>query len=261
MKKALLLTCTLALFIVSQSYSQTKEGTYLNVDFLKVGSENMAAFEEMASTKWKEIIHTEIGGDKITGFYLYKVIYPGGQLSDYNYVLVRSYPNITSIVDVHKHLKAQMANRNDNLMKLSAGLATHQYSQLWKTEAGIFDATTKNPSQYMVLNYMKVTPGRELEYLALENDIARPLHIERLKQGIMYSWRTFSLIIPSGAKIGYNFTTADFYNNVENIQFEFTNDVMKNAMPHANVTETLNAINSTREIQSSELLQLLLSIE
>ncbi len=261
MKKATLLTCIFALLLVSQSYSQTKEGAYLNVDYLKVSSEDMTSFEEMISFKWKEIINKEIGDNKITGFYLYKVIYPGGQLSDYNYALIRTYAKISSIVEVNKRLKTQLASRKDNLEKLTLGLATHQYSQLWKTEAGIFNIADKHLSQYMVMNYMRVTPGKELEYLALENDIARPLHIERLKQGMMYNWRTYSLIMPAGASVGYNFTTADYYDKIENIEFEFTNDIMKKAMPRANVTETLNAINSAREIQNSELWQLLLSIE
>lgn len=261
MIKRILLTCIFTILAVGLSYSQTKRDAYLNIDYLKVDSENMASFEEMVTAKWKDVFAKEVGKDKITGCYLYKVVYPGGQLSDYNYVLVRTYKSIASIVEANESLKGQLASRKDNLKGLTLGLATHQYSELWKTEAGIFTKQSKELSKFMVMNYMRVVPGKELEYLALENDIARPLHIERLKQGMMHSWRTYSLLMPGGVGYDYNFATADYYDKIENIEFGFTNEIMKNVMPNANVTETLDAIINTREIEGLELWELLNSME
>lgn len=257
----MLITTLFTLLLFSVTSAQTKDGAYLNFDYLKVSSENMDDFEGIADTQWKEIFKKEMGDNKITGCYVYRVLYPGGQLPDYNYVIVRTYSNIPSILEVNERLRNQMDSKYDKLRKKTLGIATHQFSELWKTEAGIFLDHTEKPSEFMVMNYMQVMPGRELEYLALENDIARPLHQERVEEGMMHNWRTYALMKPGGMNYKYNFATADYYDKIENIEFGFTNDIMKTVMPNANVTETLDAINQTRVISSTELWQLIVYLE
>jgi hypothetical protein len=97
----------------------------------------------------------------------------------------------------------------------------------------------------------------ETQYLALENDIAKPLHIERVKTGMMHNWRTYSIMQPGGINYSYNFVTADYYDNLANIEFGFTNEIMKSVMPNANFTETMDAIINTRDIVNNELWKLL----
>lgn len=256
MKRIGLITCICTMFVYSFSLAQTKEKAYLHLDYLKVDSRDYAAFEELMTTEWKSVYKSEIASDKITGCYFYRVEYPGGQSAPYNYVLIRTFNDLNKMVEVKAELQEQLANRNDNLLEKSMELARHQYSELWKTEAGIIDTTEENLSNFVVINFMKVTPGKESEYLALENDIARPLHKERISKGMMHSWRTYSLLKPGGIGYDYNFATADYYDNLKNIEYVFTNDIVKSVMPKANITQTLNAMYVTRDIVRSELWQL-----
>ena len=62
---------------------------------------------------------------------------------------------------------------------------------------------------------------------------------------------------PGGVSYSYNFATADYYDNLSNIEYGFTNDIMNSVMPSANFTETMNAIINTRDIVSNELWKLL----
>lgn len=256
MKRLVLISCLCTLFAYSFSSAQTKEGAYLHLDYLKVDSEDYSAFEKLMTTEWKSVYESEIASDKITGCYFYRVIYPGGQSSEYNYVLIRTFNDLNKIVEAKTRLQERLAIQKGNLLKKSMELVRHQYSELWKTEAGIIDTTRDNLSTFAVVNYMWVEPGRESEYLALENDIARPLHEERISQGMMHSWRTYSLLKPGGVDYAYNFATADYYDNLKNIEYVFTNDIVQSVMPKANITETLNAMYITRDIMRSELWQL-----
>lgn len=261
MKRIALLTCFCALFVISSSYSQTREGNYLNVDYLKVETKDLTAFEELVTKEWKSVYKSEIAQGRVNGCYFYRVEYPGGQLKDYNYVLVRTFSDLNKILESKEQFREKLANRKGNLMKRTLELAKHQYSELWRTEAGIVDTTNESLSKFAVINFMRVVPGKEPEYLALENDIARPLHQERIDQGMMHSWQTYSLLKPGGVEYDYNFATADYYNNLKNIEYVFTNDIVQSVMPRANITETLEAMYITRDIVRSELWKLIDALE
>lgn len=256
MKKYALLTLTLTLLISSSSYAQTDQGAYLNIDYLKVDTEDVAGFEKMVEDKWQQVYADHLAEDGLTGYYLYKVMYPGGQASIYNYTLISTFPDLNTMVMVKEEIEDEMKKVPSKKNKSGHSLYSHQYSELWKTEAGIQHENGVDQSDFMVMNYMMVEPGKEPEYLALENDIARPLHEERLRKGMMHSWRTFSVMKPAGIHYEYNFATADYYDQLGNIENVFTNDILKSVMPEANFTETLEAMYNTRKIIKSELWQL-----
>ena len=256
MKKVVLITFIFSFTVLCISYAQTEDGAYLNIDYLKVETEKLTDFEQLVNSEWTPILESEVNAGAMTGSYFYKVVYPGGNLSKYNYVLVRTYQNLDDVTSPKRRLNELLSGENGLLSK-SLALADYQYSELWKTEAGVMSVMDPEPGEYAVINFMRVKPGMENQYLALENDIARPLHEERIQQDMMHNWRTYSLLKPGGVGYDYNFITADFYDNVSNIEYGFTNEIMQSVMPRANFTETMNAIIDTREIVNSELWQLL----
>lgn len=258
MKKCGLLTFLFTVLISCLTYAQTAQGTYLNIDYMKVSSEDYQDFEKMVQDRWKPVYKEQLSENGLSGFYLYKVMYPGGEASEYNYTLISTFPDLNTLVAVKDRLDADAKSLYGNRGANNNSLFRHQYSELWKTEAGIEHQSEYEQSKFMVINYMRVEPGKEPEYLALENDIARPLHEERLKQGMMHSWRTFSIMKPSGLHYEYNFATSDYYDKLNNIEHVFTNSIVKSVMPGANFTETLNAMYKTRTIVKSELWKLVL---
>lgn len=257
MKKVALLTFVLACGIAASGYSQTKEGAYLNIDYLKVETENMAEFEQLVKAEWMPVLEKEVSVKDLTGYYFYKVVYPGGNLSKYNYVLLRTYQDLDAMMAKGERLNELLTGGGNSLLSKTLDIVDYQYSELWRTEAGVMNIMDARHGEYAVINFMWVKPGMESQYLALENDIARPLHEERIKQNKMYNWRTYSLMKPGGVGYDYNFITADFYDKVSNIEYGFTNEIMQSVMPRANFTETMNAIINTREIVNSELWKLL----
>lgn len=254
MKKSIILTAVLALLVFDFGYSQTEIGTYLNIDYLKVDASNYEAFEEQVNTQWKDLYENEIQNGKVNSWYFYRVTYPGGEASDYNYIVLSTYKNPEQVIVVNDKLRKYIINlENEKNQKL----ARHQYSELWKTEAGIVDTTDENLSPFLVMNYMMVKQGKRAEYMALENDMARPLHEERIRKGEMHSWSAYSLLKPGGLDYKYNFATADYFDNLENIEFGFTNELIKSVMPETDINEMFDAIYATRDIVKSELWQLI----
>ncbi|MEX0844547.1 MAG: hypothetical protein WD022_04665 [Balneolaceae bacterium] len=261
MKRIALFTCVFTVIIFGQSFSQTEEGAYLHIDYLKVDAGNFSEFENMVSSEWKSVYENEAGPEKMTGLFFYKVLYPSGEMSDYNYAIVTTYNNLDAVIEINDRVKKKLATINADEVNKPADFVTHQFSELWDTEAEIMSISGKPVSTFMVMNYMMVNPGKEAEYLTLENDMARPLHEERINKGEMHSWRTFSLLQPGGINYGYNFATADYFDKVSDIEYGFTNELIKSVMPGSDINEMFNAIYATRDIVKSELWQLIESVE
>ncbi|MDR9416541.1 MAG: hypothetical protein RI564_09665 [Gracilimonas sp.] len=255
MRKGILCSIVLTVFFSGFIVAQSDEGVYLNIDYLKVESENINAFKKFVNDTWTPLLQDEMDQQHNTGSYFYKVVYPGGSLSKYNFVLVRNYTDLDTMMVEEENLLNLLSS--NNLLKKTLELADYQYSELWRTEAGLMSLMDSDPAKFAVVNFMWVKPGMGNQYLALENDIAKPLHEERKRLNQMHNWRTYSLLKPGGINYKYNFATADFYNKVSNIEYGFTNEIMKNVMPNANFTETMDAIDNTRDIVDSELWQLL----
>jgi hypothetical protein len=45
-----------------------------------------------------------------------------------------------------------------------------------------------DPTNYIVVSPMKVSPGKESEYLKMEREIFKPIHEEAVRMGLMGSW-------------------------------------------------------------------------
>lgn len=253
MKRITIFTCLFTFIILGQSFSQTQENAYLQIDYLKAHVGQAENFEKLVTNEWKAIYNEQIDTAKITGWYFYKVQYPGGASGDYNYVIITSYNNLNPVLSINDEIDSQLPFSSSKQNVHSERLGAKQYSELWKTESEIMSISETEAGKIMVMNYMQVTPGKEAEYLTLENDMARPLHEERISKGEMHSWRTFSLIQPGGVGYGYNFATADFFENLSDIEFGFTNELIKSVMPGTNITEMFDAIYATREIKKYEL--------
>jgi len=236
---------------------QTAPDAYLQIDYLKVESKDAAAFEQIIEQEWQSLFDNVAGDEAITGWYLYRVVYPGGMAAEYNYVSITGFTELNNIADFNSAVSKHISEEGyQALWNNTFTLATHMFSEVWRTEGQIVNENVTAPSPYMVMDYMDVTPGKEFEYLALENDIARPLHQERVNQDKMHAWRTYSLIKPGGVDYGYNFATGNYYKEMNDIEFGFTNEIIKNALPGTNITEMFDAIYATRDHTKSELWEL-----
>ena len=54
-------------------------------------------------------------------------------------------------------------------------------------------------NQYIEINYMKVQPGQEPEYLRLESELWKPIHQARVNSGLILSWKLCAVYYPGGS--------------------------------------------------------------
>lgn len=106
------------------------------------------------------------------------------------------------------------------------------------------------------MNYMNVVPGHEYEYQMYEDKIVRLLHEDRMTRQQMSGWELYKLILPGGINYGYYYSTADFNEHLENIEFDFSNELIRQNQPDMDINEFFDNMNRTRDLVRTELWEL-----
>jgi hypothetical protein len=241
----------LPLLIITPLHAQSLEGEYLKVDYLSIGSDEENEFLNQTREKWKEMQIERIEKEEISNWRLYKVKFPGSWQNNYNYVSVTSAKSMSAFEnsEFNDSDLSMAVSQNPSMRPINS--ITH--SELWRVRNSVIKEGNSEPSLYMIKDYMDVPLGREYEYQMFEDEIARPLHEDRMDLDRMNAWEVYELIIPGGLNYGYNFSTGNFYNKLEHIEFGFTDELIRANHPDVNLMEFFETIFSTRDLVKSEL--------
>lgn len=260
MKKVLSVTfliCLLASIVVAQNNIPDQ---YKKTDYLRIEEGNIDEFlnhsEQVLKPRYQELVDSGV----ITSWALYHVRFPGGEKSNYHFISITKATDIDTLLNAFNNLQSPIyvpTNTGEQGQKL-ASMCTLIKSELWKIENVLpMGGENTAPSKYMTMDYMEVAPGKNPDYLMLEDEIAKPIHKQRIDKNAMAGWEVYSLISPGGSDYGYNFSTANFFNNASDIEFGFTNEVINQTMgKNANISELFNTIYATRDRVKVELWKL-----
>ncbi|HKL17950.1 MAG TPA: hypothetical protein VJ905_03245 [Halalkalibaculum sp.] len=262
MKKRILSTCFLLFFLVSFSFSQTERLDYKKIDYISVENGNDREFLNTVKGAMSSAYQELIEAGEVKSWRLYKVNFPGGERSNYNYVNIVTTEDVRSFEDNFSNISSlyfiPKSNETDGLNTL-ASIVDLEASEIWKVRSLIStdNGDSDKPSRYMTMDFMNVAQGRGLEYLMLEDEVAMPLHKERISRDNMTGWEVYSLILPGGTEYGYNFATGNYFDHIEDVEFGFTQELIKQTMPGTDVADLLETIYETRDLVKSELWELI----
>ncbi|PAU94765.1 hypothetical protein CK503_04635 [Aliifodinibius salipaludis] len=258
--KKLLLPFALCFVFFATSFAQTGDDLYKKIDYLQVNQTEFDRFLKVADKDLVSGFRSLLENDDIQAWYLYKVKYPGGQESSYNFVSITTASSIDKLGD---HFSASNApgfvpsaiakGGAEQLTKL----ATLVKSEIWRVEDSAFADTGSTPSRYISMDYMEVAQGKDPDYLMLEDEIAKPIHLERIERDRMAGWEVYSLVLPSGMNYGYNFATGNHFKELEHFEFGFNEEIIRQTMgKNSNVPELFETIYNTRDLIKVELWEL-----
>ncbi|MEX0944263.1 MAG: hypothetical protein WDZ38_01240 [Balneolaceae bacterium] len=251
MKKPVFSGSCLLLLIFSLSitaHSQAIEGDYMNIDYLMVDRNDISHFESHIESVLKEVQQARVDAGTLKEWFLYQVIYPSTQNPVYNYVSVSRCSNICAFENIPDQIADQYSTSDfDQLMKNFNTLMLPVKSELWRINNQVLRAEHTNPAKYFSMDYMNVTPGMNYAYQMMEDELAKPLHEQRMVNNTMEGWELFRLIIPGGTQYGYNFATGNHYNNLRDFEFGFTDELIRQNHPDTDVNEFFENIEKTRD--------------
>lgn len=262
MRKLIFTPFVFLILIASISYAQTQRSDYKKVDYIQVDKDMSQQFLKTVQQKMKPAYKKMIENGDIRSWQLYAVRYPGGERSKYNVVCVVTAPEVNTFEDnafsEMESMQFTPASDGKNEMGKLASMTKLVASEIWKVRSLLATDTARTePGQYMTMDYMKVPEGSGPAYLTLEDEVAKPLHQARIEKGTMSGWEMYSLVLPGGTEYGYSYATGNFFDHIGDMEFGFTNALIKQTLPGTNVSDLLNTIYETRDLVKSELWQLI----
>ena len=117
---------------------------------------------------------------------------------------------------------------------------------------------TQQPAPTIVeIDYMKVPANfDEAEYVKLEREVWKPIHQERIKQGMLRSWALYGVRFPQGSAREYDYVTVNTYNALPDIDRGFSEELIKKAVPRMPIAEIAQKTGASRSLVRGDLLYL-----
>ncbi|NNF32728.1 MAG: hypothetical protein HKN68_01380 [Saprospiraceae bacterium] len=80
---------------------------------------------------------------------------------------------------------------------------------------------TQSTQSFYIVQYLKVHPSMENEYLQLETEVWKKMQTARIEAGVLDAWSLYRVISPAGTKTEYNFVTILEYKTAEKLSGHF----------------------------------------
>lgn len=238
-------------------FGQSGEGNYIQIDYMEVKPDAENKFINHIQTNWIDFQQSRIDSGEISGWYLYKVRYPGNHDHKYNYISVTSANSLSAFETVQMPAEVNLeSNSRSGDSAVSVPLKTVVHSELWRVRNSVTKEEEVEPSRFKIMDFMSVALGREYEYQMFEDEIARPLHEDRMELDRMNAWELYELITPGGINYGYNFSTGNFFDNLAHIEFGFSDELIRANHPEVDMMDFFETIFSTRDLVQSSLWEL-----
>ncbi len=124
-------------------------------------------------------------------------------------------------------------------------------------------STQSKTVKYVEVDYMKVEPGKEADYLKVEQDLWKPVHQERVKNGKLKSWSLYALQFPSGTDEKYDFVTVNVFDQFGQLENPYANaeELLAKVHPGMKLSDFINRTDSARRLVRSEVWALIDHLE
>ncbi len=237
--------------------AQSGQGDYRNLEYYMIDHSDIRHFESQIEPIVSRIQQARVDAGALKEWMLYKVSYPSTQNPVYNYVSVSVCSAICSFEDVSEHISDQFSTDEFNqLLQRYKDLMVPVKAELWRINNRVTRTEEFKPARYFSMDYMNVSQGMEYVYQMMEDEIARPLHEVRMENDRMEGWEVYSLIVPGGTTYGYNFATGNHFNRLRDIEFGFTEEMIRQNHPDTNINEFFENIERTRDPVRIEIWEL-----
>ena len=257
-KSLILALCVIPLILSTPAGAQALEGDYMHIDYIHIDKNKISEFTAQVDTQIKRVQQARVDSDGLKEWYIYRVAYPGSQNTIHNFVSVSICSHICSFEDFHDEILDQFSSDiATELIRNYRNWMIPNHSELWRINNNVTRGENLEPARYLSMDYMKVMPGMEYAYQMMEDEIARPLHEQRMENDTMEAWQLFSLIIPGGTQYGYNYATGNHFNNLRDFEFGFTEELLRQTHLNTNINEIFENIDRTREPVRIEIWELI----
>ena len=110
-----------------------------------------------------------------------------------------------------------------------------------------------NPPTYMIVEFMKVTPGKESDWVKLERETWKPMHEMRVKDGSIQSWAAMDNHVPGDESNGPVMATVTTFRGWPDPTKTDWTGLIKKAHPQTKPETIFEQAQGVRKIVRSEI--------
>jgi hypothetical protein len=116
-------------------------------------------------------------------------------------------------------------------------------------------STDTKAAKYFEVAYMKASPGKDADYLKIEQEMWKPLHQELIKQGMVRSWSLYGLQFPSGTAEKYDYVTVNAFDQFGQLENPYANfdKALTKVHPGVKVDDFIDRTEKARNLVRSEV--------
>ncbi len=235
--------------------AQENTNLLIEVGLMKVKPGDASNYVELEQKIWKPIHQERINQGKLVGWILYQVMYTGTD-DPYNYATVNVYANPANLenrtqgIDVEKvHPGIDIQKEYEKTLKAREMVQVQLMSRANYAYPG--GGQSPAPYKYIVVNYMKTIPGGN--FMQVENELAKPVAQELIKNGDWAGWSVWSNVFPRGTGMESNIVTVDYFSDFSKVGAASYQEAFKKAHPDKDWSEFGEKVGNSRIMVRSEL--------
>jgi hypothetical protein len=193
---------------------------YASVACFKSLNGDFTSFHQEVANKYFDALIEE---KVISDWALYQVHYPNGDDCDCHYrgaVFMTSLASLERLNSQEKTMalmqKLYPDQDMDALIDRYLEAATMMNEQVYVLRNMVAGEAQVRP-KIISVNYMNVPETAYTEYAALEDEVWKPMHEQRVANGKMLGWQLWERVLPGGIGIPGNFVTVDAWGTWTNM--------------------------------------------
>jgi hypothetical protein len=229
---------------------------YVVLDYMKVAPGKADEYLRLEREVWKPVHQERIKNKRMVAWELYAVPYTAYPQRQYDYVTVNVYESIAAIDDdtgLEAIFRRVHAGKDASRLLAQTGEARQvARAEVWQ----LLDQTAPRtasaaPSKYLLVDYMRSKPG--VNYVAVEQELWKPIHQDRVRSGALDRWALFELRLPGGTSYPYDYATANSLSNLSALVDAYPEALFRRVHPNIPIADIGNRTGASRDLTRSEL--------
>jgi hypothetical protein len=250
-----------------RALSQTApQQIYVGVNFIKVHPGKQEQYRQLVEKYGKKVNEYLFKNQNLMGWYLYQVLMPAGSSTDFDYAAVNITGSLGALLDfpistkdMYKKAFPEMTDKMISDVQTQFDDCRHIVRrEIYTPVQGVQTDNIPNapPSKYMEADLMHPAAGKTADYIKMEKETFLPLHNERVKMGIMKGWGLYEKIMPVDSRMGYEYVTVNYYDDLNKLGEGYSESVKK-LFPQKDMNAMFNETDTTRTMVQSGIWKLM----
>lgn len=244
------------LLVVLALMAYSQNDVVVVIDYMKVKPGESGKYLELEK-EWKKIHEARLEKGYITGWQLWQKMYAGAE-DEYQFIVIEWYENFHKTSEMgYREVISELYSEEEFEALMERTLNARVYVRADVMER-VATAENTMPTSFIIVNTMKVKPGKGSDYEKMEKEIFKPMHEESIRRGERSSWSVWNKWIRE--EDDYQYVTVDGYAEFSQIGTGDFMDVFKTVHPDMNMEDQSQKMYETRIITGNQIWRLVDSV-